>query len=126
MHGPPRAGPSDGVTDEILRHLAQIGVRAWALQDDFPDINCPLRVARRECLTSIPRFRAWHRYVPVLLRVYGFDVAQVPIRHFPRTAGRSKYGIHNRLWIGLRSLAVVRWLIRNRIHYEIEGENAER
>lgn len=94
-------------------------VRAWALADDFPDINCPLRVARRESMLRLPRFRAWHRYVPILLRARGYRVAQVPVRHFPRAAGRSKYGVHNRLWVGLRSLTVVRWLVRNRIQYEV-------
>jgi glycosyltransferase involved in cell wall biosynthesis len=100
-------------------------VRAWALQDDFPDINCPLRVVRREAMLTVPRFRAWHRYVPVLLRMRGLRVAQVPIRHFPRVAGRSKYGVQNRLWVGLRSLRMVRWLIRNRTLYELESEHGQ-
>jgi len=100
--------------------------RAWALQDDFPDINCPVRVVRKSAMLTLPRFRAWHRYVPVLLRARGFDVVQVPVRHFPREAGRSKYGVHNRLWIGLRSLMVVRWLVRHGVRYRIEGEHGKR
>jgi dolichol-phosphate mannosyltransferase len=101
-------------------------VRAWALLDDFPDINCPVRAVRRSALLTLPRFRTWHRYVPVLLRARGFEVAQVPIRHFPRQSGRSKYGVHNRLWIGLRSLVVVRWLIRHQTRYRIESDHAKR
>ena len=50
-------------------------------------------------------------------------IVEVPVQHFPRVAGRSKYGIGNRLWIGLRSLFVVRWLVRHRIDYSLENDD---
>jgi dolichol-phosphate mannosyltransferase len=32
------------------------------------------------------------------------------VRHRPRARGTSKYGIHDRLWVGIIDLLGVRWL----------------
>jgi dolichol-phosphate mannosyltransferase len=34
----------------------------------------------------------------------------VEVNHRPRTAGQSKYGIGNRLWVGMVDLLGVKWL----------------
>jgi dolichol-phosphate mannosyltransferase len=47
-------------------------------------------------------------------------VVSVPVRHRPRTKGRSKYGVHNRLWVGIVDLFGVMWLQRRMKHPEIE------
>ncbi|MEQ9400944.1 MAG: glycosyltransferase [Longimicrobiales bacterium] len=99
-------------------------IRAAVLGDGLNDINCPLKVVRRDLLVRLPRFRGWHRYIPALVMREGFGVREVPIRHYARSAGRSKYGIHNRLWIGISSLTVVSWLMRNRVVYRI-GPDAQ-
>jgi len=36
----------------------------------------------------------------------------VEVNHRPRVRGRSNYGVHNRLWVGLVDLAGVMWLKR--------------
>jgi dolichol-phosphate mannosyltransferase len=38
----------------------------------------------------------------------------VPVAHRPRTRGTSKYGLHNRLWVGIVDLFGVMWLIRRK------------
>lgn len=111
----------DGWAKRMSSRVAH-GVRSRVLGDRFTDINCPLKVARRACLLEMPRFRAWHRYLPLLAEIRGHAVTEAPVRHFPRAAGRSKYGVWNRLWIGLRSLMVVRWLSHNRIEYRLEKD----
>jgi glycosyltransferase involved in cell wall biosynthesis len=95
------------------------GFRGMVLGDSYSDINCPLKIVRAEALRAIPRFRAWHRYIPVLIALRGGSSKELPVSHFERMAGRSKYGVWNRLWIGLQSLAVVWWLRRNRIEYQL-------
>lgn len=35
---------------------------------------------------------------------------QVPVRHHPRARGKTKYGISNRLFRGLRDVFAVRWM----------------
>jgi glycosyltransferase involved in cell wall biosynthesis len=119
-----RVDRQDGWSKRVSSRIAN-GIRAWALGDDFRDINCPLKVVRRDVLLRVPRFRAWHRYVPVLVAREGYRVREVPIRHYPRIAGRSKYGIWNRVWIGLWSLLVVSWLMRNRVEYQLEADDGE-
>jgi len=118
-----RVRRNDGWMKRISSRVAN-RVRRGILGDDFQDVNCPLRVVRRTWLRRVPRFRAWHRYLPVLLEARGARVAQIPVAHFPRAAGRSKYGIRNRLRVGLESLAVVRWLTRNTVRYTLADEGA--
>jgi len=96
-------------------------IRAAVLGDGLNDINCPLKVVRRDLLVRLPRFRGWHRYIPALVMREGFGVREVPIRHYARSAGESKYGIRNRLWIGITSLMVVSWLMRNRVVYAVQS-----
>jgi hypothetical protein len=69
------------------------------------------------------RFEGMHRFLPTLFRIAGYRVVERPVRHRPRRAGRSKYGIHNRLWRGLADLYVVRRLVRRRVRYELADGN---
>jgi len=39
-------------------------------------------------------------------------VVSLPVNHRPRTQGVSKYGFHNRLWVGIVDLFGVAWLQR--------------
>ena len=115
-----RVDRHDGWVKRVSSGLSN-RVRATVLGDGLKDINCPLKVIRRDVLVRLPRFRGWHRYIPALVMREGFSVREVPVRHYPRTAGRSKYGIHDRLWIGITSLLVVSWLTRNRVTYTVEA-----
>ena len=89
------------------------GFRRWVLGDEFQDISCPLTVFRRACVEHLTFFNSFHRYLPYLVQMQGYTVRQVPVRHFPRLAGKPKYGISNRLGVGLTSLFVVRWMARH-------------
>lgn len=103
--------------DPLVRRASSLVarvVRQLVLGDDFQDISCPLSVFRKACLTGVPLFDPFHRYLPYLIQVGGYAVKQVPVRHFPRIAGRTKYGIANRLGPGLRSLLAVRRLARKK------------
>jgi dolichol-phosphate mannosyltransferase len=53
-----------------------------------------------------------HRFLPALVVRHGGRVISVPVRHRPRTRGRSHYGVWNRLWVGLVDLGGVMWLRR--------------
>src|SRR5262249_15828845 len=55
------------------------------------DMGCTLRVMRRDLAESLPLYGEMHRFVPVLAQMHGARVAQVPVRHHPRVAGRTKY-----------------------------------
>jgi dolichol-phosphate mannosyltransferase len=61
---------------------------------------------------DMPRFDHMHRFMPALVRREGFEVVSIPVNHRERTRGRSKYGLHNRLWVGIVDLVGMVWLLR--------------
>jgi len=57
------------------------------------DMGCTLRALRRDLAEGLPLYGEMHRFVPVLAQQYGGRLAQIPVRHHPRTAGKTKYGL---------------------------------
>lgn len=87
-------------------------VRSRLLRDATPDTGCGLKLFGRAVFLDLPYFDHMHRYLPALVMRAGGQVKSVPVRHRPRTAGVSKYGMWNRLWVGIADLRGVAWLIR--------------
>ncbi len=85
-------------------------VRRALLDDGITDVGCSLKAYRAEYLRGVALFDGMHRFLPALLKVKGARIVEVPVNHRPRRRGRSKYGIHNRLWRGIADLFAVRWL----------------
>lgn len=92
------------------------GIRARFLRDDTPDSGCGLKVFERDVYLRLPYFDHMHRFTPALFIREGGRVVSVPVNHRPRLRGRSNYGLHNRLWVGIVDLFGVRWLIRRSRH----------
>jgi glycosyltransferase involved in cell wall biosynthesis len=57
------------------------------------DMGCTLRALRRDLAEGLPLYGELHRFIPVLVQQQGARVVQVPVKHHPRTAGKTKYGI---------------------------------
>jgi glycosyltransferase involved in cell wall biosynthesis len=55
------------------------------------DLGCTLRAMRRDLAETIPLYGEMHRFINVLAQQAGARITQVPVRHHPRTAGRTKY-----------------------------------
>jgi dolichol-phosphate mannosyltransferase len=87
-------------------------VRSRMLQDSTPDTGCGLKLFERETFMRLPYFDHMHRYLPALVKRAGYAIQSVPVGHRPRTAGTSKYGMLDRLWVGLADLRGVAWLMR--------------
>lgn len=87
-------------------------VRAGLLGDATPDTGCGLKLMSRELFLTLPYFNHMHRYLPALVLRAGGEVLSVPVYHRPRVEGVSKYGFHNRLWVGIVDLFGVMWLQR--------------
>lgn len=92
------------------RHANRI--RAGLLGDDTPDTGCGLKVFSRELFLRLPYFNHMHRFLPALVIRAGGEVVSVPVNHRPRVQGVSKYGFHNRLWVGIVDILGVMWLQR--------------
>jgi len=87
-------------------------VRSAILDDSTPDSACGLKIFARTTFLSLPQFDHMHRFLPALVQRQGGKVLSVEINHRERLRGQSKYGIHNRLWIGIIDMLGVHWLQR--------------
>jgi len=98
--------------DNTVRRLSS-AVARWArktaLGVDFRDTGCNLRVFDRVVLSKLFPFDGLHRFMPVLAHAAGFRVIELPVAHHPRMAGKSKYGVWNRLGRGIWDLAAIAW-----------------
>ena len=56
------------------------------------DYGCSLKAYRAECIKSIKAYGDMHRFFPALASMTGARVTEVPVNHFPREYGVSKYG----------------------------------
>ena len=101
--------------DGFVRRQSSFIAR-WArrivLGVDFRDAGCNLRVFRRSVLEVLPPFNGLHRFMPILAQNAGAAVKELSVTHYPRVAGKSKYGIWNRLGRGILDLLMVRWLMK--------------
>jgi dolichol-phosphate mannosyltransferase len=89
-------------------------VRGTILRDGTTDTGCGLKAIPRDLLLRLPVFDGLHRFLPALVRREGYAVVQVDVVDRDRRQGISKYGMWDRLWVGLFDLMGVWWLIRRR------------
>ena len=110
--------------DHVIRKLSsRIGnyVRTAVTHDGMHDSGCGFMVFRRSLVEALKLFEGLHRFFPALALMHGFTVTEVPVPHYPRIHGLSKYGVRNRLFKGLYDLLAVRWMMNRRLHYRIRG-----
>ncbi len=85
--------------------------RAFGLE--LHDMNCGLKIYRRDAAAHLRIYGELHRFTPAMLYALGFRVAELPVTHHPRLQGKSKYGTA-RLAKGLLDLVTVILLTRYR------------
>ena len=88
------------------------GVRSGLLGDGTPDTGCGIKLFSRDVFMDLPRFDHMHRFLPALFQRHGARVVSVPVSHRHRMRGTSKYGMLNRLWVGIIDIVGVMWLRR--------------
>ncbi|GAA4494399.1 glycosyltransferase family 2 protein [Pseudaeromonas paramecii] len=88
------------------------GFRDFMLKDGIPDTGCGLKAVLLARYLRLPAFNHMHRYIPTLLQAQGGIMLVHPVNHRPRLAGKSNYGVWNRLWVGLVDVLGVWWLKR--------------
>jgi glycosyltransferase involved in cell wall biosynthesis len=103
----------DGSSKKWQSRVAN-SIRGWILDDGTRDSGCGLKAFRRDVYLSLPYFDALHRFMPALVKREGYRVAHVDVVDRPRNAGKSNYGLFDRLWVGILDLVGVWWLIRRR------------
>ncbi len=88
-----RAGRQDGmflrkipskIANALIRNLTNVHIR---------DYGCTLKVFKKDVAKNLGLYGELHRFIPVLVQLYGASMEEVDVRHHPRKFGTSKYGI---------------------------------
>lgn len=108
-----RLNRQDSAVRRLSSRIAR-WARRTALGVDFRDTGCAMRAFRRSALEGVFPFNGLHRFLPVLVHDNGSRTLEMPVKHRPRVAGVSKYGVWNRLGRGLYDLFAIAWYQRRR------------
>lgn len=99
------------------------GFRRRMTGDTATDTGCPLKVMWTGYARRLPFFDGMHRFLPALMMLVGGQFKEIPVRHYPRVAGVSKYHLWNRLKGPFIDCFAFRWMKRRYIRYRIDKEN---
>lgn len=80
----------DSITKKIFSRTANF-LRKILVKDGIHDSGCSLKAYRKECFDGVDLFGEMHRFIPTLLMLDGFRVAEVKVSHHPRVHGTTKY-----------------------------------
>ena len=109
--------------DSLVRRISS-RVANWTRRkvtgDNVRDVGCSLRAMRRECVQNLKLYTGMHRFLPTLMMYDGWTVTEIPVNNRARRWGKSKYGISNRLWRGIKDLMAVHWMRNRWLTYRIE------
>lgn len=119
-----RANRKDKWGKRIQSKIAN-GFRRMMTHDGVQDTGCPLKVMHTDYAKRIPFFTGMHRFLPALILLQNGRVKQVPVRHFPRTAGVSKYHLWNRLVAPFVDCFAYRWMKKRYINYQVAESDVD-
>ena len=94
-------------------------IRTIFTNDGMEDSCCPLKIIKTDCAKKIPMFNGLHRFLPAMVLLQKGTVLQIPIQHFPRIAGKTKFGIRNRLLGPITDCFAYLWMKKKYINYEV-------
>jgi glycosyltransferase involved in cell wall biosynthesis len=57
------------------------------------DFGCSLKAYRAEVIKGIRLYGEMHRFLPIYAKWHGARITEIPVNHYPRTTGASKYGL---------------------------------
>ena len=118
-----RAKRKDTLNKKVQSLIAN-SIRRSLINDGITDTGCPLKVIKTEVAKKILFFDGMHRFIPALIQLQGGTVKQVPVRHFERIAGKSKFNLLNRSIKPLQDAFAYRWMKRRYISYEIDQQSS--
>lgn len=99
------------------------GFRRSMTGDTATDTGCPLKVMWTEYAKQLPFFDGMHRFLPALMILVDGKFYEIPVRHYPRIAGVSKYHLYNRLVSPFMDCFAYRWMKKRFIRYDIDNNN---
>ena len=106
-----RAKRQDDIIRKVCSKIAN-GFRNILTGESVTDVGCAIRVFKKEAVLNIPVWKGMHRFIPTLVKMQGYTIDEIPVNHRSRERGVTKYGINNRLWVGLVDTFAVCWMKR--------------
>ncbi len=70
------------------------------------DYGCTLKVYKREVVKGVKLYGEMHRFIPIYASWQGGRVTEIPVNHFPRIYGQSKYGLERVIKVVLDLIVV--------------------
>ncbi len=117
-----RANRKDSFFKNLQSKIAN-GFRRMMTNDGVSDTGCPLKVMHTDAAKKMPLFNGMHRFLPALILLQNGKVKQIPVRHYPRMAGKSKYHLWNRLTGPFIDCFAYRWMKKRYINYVVNDSN---
>ncbi len=111
-------GAGDNFARVVSSRIAN-WVRNRLSGEEIADAGCTYRAFKRECVGNLKFFKGMHRFLPTLIKMEGHTVTEIEVTHHPRLAGRSHYGVWNRLFASFYDLLAVRWMKRRMFRFEL-------
>jgi glycosyltransferase involved in cell wall biosynthesis len=100
--------------DAFLRRKLPSMIANWLISRvtgvRLHDYGCTLKAYRREVLKGFRLYGEMHRFIPAFAGSVGAKIVEVPVRHHPRRAGKTKYGLERTMKVIL-DLFTVKFLI---------------
>lgn len=112
--------------DSFVKNMSSLvanGIRRSFTHDGMDDTGCPLKIIRTDYAKRIPMFRGLHRFLPAMILLQNGKIKQVPVRHYPRIAGKAKFHVFNRLVGPLIDCFAYVWMKRNYINYKVAQQS---
>lgn len=119
INGNRRATRKDNAVRKVSTFLAN-GYRGALLGDKCPDSGCCYRLFDKETFLKMPHFKNFHRFTVALFQREGAHVEFIPINHRIRERGVSKYGVMNRVFVGVIDTFAMMWLQRRPCSPKVE------
>ncbi|TXE13504.1 glycosyltransferase [Algoriphagus aquimarinus] len=119
-------GRREGRKDSAVKKMSSTFAnwfRDSMLHDGVHDSGCPLKIMLRSVALDMPFFKGMHRFFPALALIQGKKVVEIPVKHFPRITGKSKFNLWNRLLSPFQDTLALRWMMKRQSTYII-SENS--
>lgn len=119
-----RANRKDSMFKNLQSKIAN-GFRRMMTHDQATDTGCPLKIMHTSYAKRIPFFTGMHRFLPAMIQLQQGKMKEIPVRHYPRIAGVSKYHLWNRLVSPFIDCFAYRWMKKRYINYQIAETNLQ-
>ncbi|HNW56295.1 MAG TPA: glycosyltransferase [Bacteroidales bacterium] len=108
--------------DSFVKNISSLianAIRRAFTHDGMEDTGCPLKIIHTDVAKRIPMFKGLHRFLPAMVMLQNGKVLQIPVQHFQRIAGKSKYNLWNRLFGPLMDCFAYLWMKKKYINYTV-------